>query len=108
LPQEAIDLLNQQREKARKRYEKNKAKIRVKDQARRNDPEKYERMKQRSKLWNRKRYQEVKNEDHECECGAHIKRVSLHTHLLTKRHLNATVLPMSRKKDQNSVSKDPT
>jgi hypothetical protein len=86
LPQEAIDLLNRQRAKARATYEKNKAKIRVRDQARRNDPEQYERMKERSKLWNRLRYQEVKNEGYECECGAHVKRVSLASHLLTKRH----------------------
>ena len=89
LPQEAIDLLDQQRERARASYERNKAKIRVRDQARRNDPEQYERMKEQSKLWNRKRYQEVKSEDYVCECGAHIKCVSLHSHLLTKRHLNA-------------------
>ena len=89
VPQEAIDLLNQQREKARANYERNKAKIQVRDQARRNDPEQYERMKELSKLWNRKHYQETKSEDYHCKCGAHIKRVSLHTHLLTKRHLNA-------------------
>jgi hypothetical protein len=89
LPQEAIDLLDRQREKARASYEKNKAKIRMRDQARRDDPEQYERMKEQSKLWNRKRYQEAKNEDYECECGAHIKRVSLHTHVLTKKHLKA-------------------
>ena len=40
-------------------------------------------------MWNRKRYQEAKTEDYECDCGAHIKRVSLHNHLLTKRHLLA-------------------
>ena len=84
LPQETIDLLNRQRERARASYEKNKAKIRARDQARRDDPEQYERMKKRSKMWNRKRYQEAKNEEYECECGAHIKRVSLHSHLLSK------------------------
>ena len=89
LPQEAIDLLNRQREKARASYEMNRAKIRMRDQARRDDPEQYERMKKRSKMWNRKRYQEAKNEDYECECGTHIKRVSLHSHLLSKRHLSA-------------------
>jgi hypothetical protein len=89
LPQAATDLLNRQREKARATYEKNKAKIRVRDQARRNDAEQYERMKERSKLWNRVRYQEAKHEDYQCECGAHIKRVSLHTHVLTKKHLKA-------------------
>ena len=89
LPPEAINLLNRQREEARIRYEKNKAKIKLRDQARRNNPELYERMKERSKLWNRKRYRETKNEDYECECGAHIKRVSLHSHLLTKKHLSS-------------------
>ena len=89
LPQVAIDLLNRQRERARASYEMNKTKIRVRDQARRNDLEQYERMKERSKQWNRKRYQEVKSEEYDCECGAHIKRVSLHSHLLTKRHLSA-------------------
>ena len=63
----------------------------MRDRARRSDPEQYERMKERSKLWNRERYQEVKSKDYDCECGAHIKRVSLHTHLLTKRHLSAKV-----------------
>jgi hypothetical protein len=89
IPQEVIDLLNRQREKARASYEKNKEKMRLRDQARRNDPEQYERMKELSKMWNRKRYQEVKNEDYACECGANIKCVSLHTHLLSKRHLRA-------------------
>ena len=89
LPQEAIDLLNQQKEKARASYEKNKDKIRARDQARRNDPQQYDRMKERSKQWNRKRYQEAKNEDYECECGARIKRVSLHTHMSTRKHLKA-------------------
>ena len=89
LPQETIDLLNRQREKARASYEMNKAKIRMRDQARRDDPEQYERMKERSRMWNRERYQEAKTEDYECECGAHIKRVSLHSHLLSKRHLSA-------------------
>ncbi len=68
----------------RANYEENKAKIKVRNQARRNDAEQYERMKQR-----RKRYLEIKSEDYECECGAHIKRVSLHTHLLSKKHLSA-------------------
>ena len=89
LPQEAIDLLDRQREKARASYEMNKEKIRVRDQARRNDKELYQVMKERSKQWNRKRYQEAKSEEYDCECGAHIKRVSLHSHLLTKRHLSS-------------------
>ena len=89
LPPEAIALLNQQREKAKERYEKDKDKIRARDQARRNDAEQYDRMKERSKLWNRKRYKETKDEDYECECGAHIKRVSLHTHVLSKKHLSS-------------------
>jgi hypothetical protein len=89
LPQAAIDLLNRQREKARATYEKNKAKIRLRDQARRNDAEQYEQMKERSKLWNRARYQEMRNEQYVCECGANIKRVSLHSHLQTKRHRKA-------------------
>ena len=89
LPQEVLDLLNRQREKARASYQKNKEKIRLRDETRRNDPEQYERMKELSKLWNRQRYQETKNEEYVCECGAHIKRVSLHSHLVSKKHLSA-------------------
>ena len=95
IPQEIMEAINLQRVKAKARYDKNKEKMRLRDQARRNDPVQYEVMKERSKEWNRKRYQEMKTEDYVCECGAHIKRVSLHSHLMSKKHLNsAVVLPV--------------
>ena len=83
-----METLTLQQEKSKANYERNKEKMRLRDQARRNDPEQYEVMKERSKLCNRKRYQEMKNEEYVCECGACIKRVSLHTHLKSKKHLN--------------------
>ena len=95
IPQEIMEAINLQRVKAKAHYDKNKEKMRLRDQARRNDPVQYEVMKERSKEWNRKRYQEMKTEDYVCECGAHIKRVSLHSHLMSKKHLNsAVVLPV--------------
>jgi 3-hydroxyacyl-CoA dehydrogenase len=84
-----LEMLNRQKEKTRASYKRNKERIRLRDQARRQNPEQYERMKELSKVWNRKWYQEARHEDYECECGARIKRVSLHTHLLTKTHLEA-------------------
>jgi 3-hydroxyacyl-CoA dehydrogenase len=89
MPQEVLEMLNRQKEKTRASYKRNKERIRLRDQARRQNPEQYERMKELSKVWNRKWYQEARHEDYECECGARIKRVSLHTHLLTKTHLEA-------------------
>ena len=89
MPQEVLEMLNRQKEKSRASYKRNKETIRLRDQTRRQNPEQYERMKELSRLWNRKRYQEAKHEDYQCECGAHIKRVSLHTHVLTKKHLKA-------------------
>jgi hypothetical protein len=89
MPQEVLEMLDGEKEKNRASYQRNKEKIRLRDQARRTDPERYDRMKELSKLWNRKRYQEAKHEDYECECGARIKRVSLHSHVLTKKHLKA-------------------
>lgn len=87
IPQEVLEVLNLRREKAKASYERNKEKMRLRDQTRRSDPEQYEAMKERSKLCNRKRYQEMRNEDYVCECGAQIKRVSLHSHLASKKHL---------------------
>ena len=91
IPQEIMQALNLQRVKSKAHYDKNKEKMRLRDQARRDDPVQYEVMKERSKQCNRKRYQEMKTEDYVCECGAHIKRVSLHSHLLSKKHLDRAV-----------------
>jgi hypothetical protein len=96
IPQEIMEALNLQRVKSKAHYDKNKEKLRLRDQARRNDPVQYEVMKERSKQWNRKRYQEMKTEDYVCACGAHIKRVSLHSHLVSKKHLNNAVVSASK------------
>ena len=93
IPQEVLEALNLQREKSKGNYQKNKEKMRLRDQMRRNDPVQYHVMKERSKLWNRKRYQEMKNHNYVCECGAQIKRVSLHSHVLSKKHVNALMPP---------------
>ena len=94
IPQGVLEALNLQREKSKASYQKNKEKMRLRDQMRRNDPVQYQVMKERSKLWNRKRYQEMKNHDYVCECGAQIKWVSLHSHLLSKKHMNALLRPL--------------
>ena len=83
-----MEALRIRKEKSKVNYERNKEKMRLRDQTRRNDPVQYALMKERSKLCNRKRYQEMKDENYVCDCGAHIKRVSLHTHLTSQKHLN--------------------
>jgi hypothetical protein len=95
IPQGVLEALNLQREKSKASYQKNKEKMRVRDQMRRSDPVQYQVMKERSKLWNRKRYQEMKNHDYVCECGSQIKRVSLHSHLLSKKHMSALLRPLT-------------